>query len=380
MAIYTDPDFYPPTINAIINLAAHCSEVVVISRNNSRFNFPFPENVWLRKSGKLLSVADAEKRGSWYKLLSFLRFAIKLYSNAANKETDLLILYDPFPLLAFSIIRKFLPRRIITWYHNHDMPDVTLNRKLTIGWYAAAKEHAAMQHIRFFSLPSKDRLQFYPNWEKTADHFIIPNYPSLKVYDQLPKQVKDNGDIRIIFQGAIGEGHALEELILLLGEKIGGRSLQLVLKGPVRELYRQKLDQLAIKNNVQSRVTWIGIGPYKEVPVITSSCQIGIAIHMGKDNVSRTLGTASNKIYEYAACGLPVVLYDDIPFTSYLKDRQWTFFTDGSIDGLRNTIVNVITRITEAGESAINDFHESLNFEKAFLPALNSVIKTSGKE
>lgn len=380
VAIYTDPDFYPPTINAILNLAGHFDEVVVVSRNNSKTDFPFPQNVSLRKTGKCISVADAEKKGVGYKIISFTQFVLKLLSNATNRKTSLLIIYDPFPLLAFSLIRKFIPRRIKTWYHNHDMPDSSLTRKYTIGGYAAVKEHATMRYIDYFSLPSQDRLAFYSNWQRPANYFYIPNYPSLQVYTERPERSKQTDTCRIIFQGAIGEGHALEEIIELLTEKIENRSLQLIVKGPVREPYKQKLTQLAVAAGVSERLTWIGIGPYAELPQLTSSCDIGIAIYMGKDNISRTLGTASNKIYEYAASGLPVILYDDSPFTRYLQEYKWTFFTNGSKDDLRDTIATILNEIDDAGKQAFTDFSNGLNFEKAFLSSLNTVLKAIGAD
>ena len=375
VAIYTDPDYYPPTLNAILNLAGRFGEVVVVTRNNAQTDYPFPSNVRLVKSGKYIAVAEAEIKGVGYKLISFLKFVRKLYLSIIRGKTDLLILYDPFPLLAFALVRKFIPARILSWYHNHDMPELSLNRKYSLGWYAAAKEHETMKYIGYFSLPSSDRLRFYPNWQRPLDYFFIPNYPSLKVYRLRPlrKGLKDN--LKLIFQGAIGEGHALEELISLLGGEFNGFSLQLVLKGPVREPYKEKLNRLAAEKGVSEKLTWIGIGPYAGVPVITSSCHIGIAIHKGTDNVSRTLGTASNKIYEYAACGLPVILYDDAQFRDCLKGYQWAYFTDGSIGGLSETLQRVIQEIDESGELAFHDFRESLNFEKAFLPALDMVMK-----
>ncbi len=380
VAIYTDPDFYPPTINAIINLSAYFKEVAVVTRNNSVVNYPFPKNVVFHKTGKYITVADAEKKSIGYKMYSFVQFLFQLYVRTANSKTNLLLLYDPFPLLAYSLVRRFIPKRVVTWYHNHDMPDKRLTKKFTLGWFAAAKEHAAMEHIDYFSLPSQDRLAFYTNWKKLSSYFFIPNYPSLQVYTNALQQSKPNGDIRIIFQGAIGEGHALEEIIALLKENINNRVLHLILKGPVREPYKQQLIQLAADHGVSAQLTWIGIGPYADMPKITSSCHIGIAIYMGKDNVSRTLGTASNKIYEYAASGLPVILYDDIQFTKYLKDHPWTFFTDGSINGLSTTIKTVIAKMNETRELAKADYRQTLNFEKAFIPALETVIKNSNQD
>lgn len=373
VAIYIDPDFYPPTINAILNLANEFSEVVVVTRNNSKTDFPFPTNVKLCKTGKFKPVAETEIQNLFYKIFSFIKFTFRLLQKTIGNKTSLLILFDPMPLLAFSLISRFLSGRLITWYHNHDMPDVSLTKKFTLGWFAAKREHSIMTRINYFSLPSQDRIQFYPEWQNHEHYFYIPNYPSEFVYGKIKYKKVHSNEIKLIFQGAIGHGHALEEFISLLPEKIKGFSLRLVLKGPVRPRYKEKLMQLAQKYGVEDQLLWIGVGPYSELPSITSSCNIGIAIHMGKDNVSRTLGTASNKIYEYAAVGLPVILSDDNQFTGYLMKYKWAFFTDGSVDGIRETLSMIIPVINEYADLAITDFGRELNFEKAYIPALRIV-------
>lgn len=76
---------------------------------------------------------------------------------------------------------------------------------------------------------------------------------------------------------------------------------------------------------------------------------------MGTDKVRRTLGTASNKIYEYAASGLPVILYDNEQFRKYLTQYPWAFFIDGSpamfIDCI-HTIINNYKELSSLSRSS----------------------------
>jgi hypothetical protein len=88
-----------------------------------------------------------------------------------------------------------------------------------------------MEHIHFFSLPSYDRQQYYPEIKKHIPVFIIPNYPSLQVYNRVKPKAHLTDPIRIIFQGFISAGHSLEEMVALLAEKINGKQLHLILKG-----------------------------------------------------------------------------------------------------------------------------------------------------
>lgn len=376
VSIYIDPDFYPPTINAIINLAGICDELVVITRNNSKENYPFPPNVKLVKTGQYKSVRESERASFVKKISSFIKFTIALHKYVFNKKSELIILYDPVPLFSFFLLKKIgsIKSKKI-WYHNHDMPDINLTRKYSVGWWAAKYEHTAMQSLDFFSLPSDDRLVYYPNWKRMDNYFCIPNYPSLKVYNTPARILKDEEEIRIIFQGSIGEGHSLEELIELLQHNIDGKKLRLVLKGSVKENYKQKLNQLAESFGVTNRLSWVGLGPYSELQKLTSSCHIGIGIHKGVDEVSKTLGTASNKIYEYAASGLPVILFDIEQFRKYLGKYSWAFFCDGTMETLKVTIENILNRYAETSAAARRSFEEELNFESHFkkvIPAFQS--------
>lgn len=371
VAIYIDPDFYPPTINAILNLAEKFKEVIVISRNNSEVSYPFPSNVTVKKVGKFTTVRDSEKKGMMFKAFSFLQFTRTICKYTCSKKTDLLVVYDSIPLLSFFVIKPFLGNRKKIWYHNHDMPSIHHIRKFSIGWFSAKYERKAMKSINYFSLPSSDRLEFYPNLDTNLQYFTIPNYPSLKVYHAAGSKVPATYKLKIIFQGFIGYGHALEEMIELLKEKIDGLELQLILKGSVKDEYKEKLSALAKQFGVSDKLIWIGIGPYADLPALTASCDIGIAVHKKTDNVSRTLGTASNKIYEYAASGLPVILYNIEQFEKYLSKYSWTFFSDGSLGSLRENLVTILKQLPEISKAARRDFENELNFEEHF----NKTIK-----
>ena len=376
VAIYIDPDFYPPTINAILNLASAFEEVVVVSRNNSVANYPFPSNVHLKKVGKYSSVRDSEKKGTAAKVFSFLHFTYTLFKNIADNKTKLVVLYDPFPLFSFFLFRKMISKKKKIWYHNHDMPSIERQRKFSTGWFSATYEHRAMEHIHFFSLPSSDRQQYYPEINKHIPVFIIPNYPSLKVYDRVKPKAHMKDTIRIIFQGFISAGHSLEEMVELLAEKIDGKQLHLILKGSVKDDYKKSINALALKYGVLDKITWVGVGPYSDLPDLTNSCHIGNAIHRNTDIVSKTLGTASNKIYEYAASGLPVILYDIDQFKKYLDEYSWTFFCNGSKQSIREVIENICINLPQLQKDSRMDFENKLNFENHFNPAMEEVERS----
>jgi glycosyltransferase involved in cell wall biosynthesis len=367
VSIYVHPDFYPPTINAINNLAEQCEELIVITRNNCKEDYFIGDNVKFVKIGNYIQPYDFEQKSIVFKIITFLKFTFKVLQYSKNKKTDWLISYDFIPLFSFYLINSLLPKTTKYWYHNHDVPDVNANSKFSIGWFAAKYEQKALQKMHYFTLPSNDRLEYYPNLNTNTKYALIPNYPSKKIYKQSNAQILiDEQPIRILYQGSIGKGHSLEEMISLLNTQIDGRNLQLVLKGPVRDQYKKELNQIAVANKVEKKLEWIGIGLYRDLQKVTKSCNIGIAIYKGTDVMNKTLGTASNKIYEYAACGLPILVYDNEQFRKYLSKYKWVVFTDGSVDSLTVSINYIVNNYNELSQMARKDFESHFNFDNYF--------------
>jgi hypothetical protein len=91
--------------------------------------------------------------------------------------------------------------------------------------------------------------------------------------------------------------------------------------------------------------------------------------------MNTTVGTASNKIYEYAAIGLPVILFDTPHFRHHLGERRWAFFTRLSESSLLHTLEEVAENYDVATHAAIHDFRHEFNFERVFTPALHTVLK-----
>jgi len=376
--IYTDADFFPPTISAILNFAEVSEEVILISRNNNAEDYPYPSNVRLKKIGRLCSVREMENQPVAIKAIEFLKFSFYLFWFSRNEKCELVALYDHIALFSF-FLSKNISRKRNVWYHNHDMPIKGLIKRRSLGGLAASHEEKAIKYIDFFSLPSLERLQFYPHIDKQVSVFIIPNYPSLKVYGNLSPGNKSGETVKIIYQGFIGPGHALEEAIQCVAN-YQENSFQLIFKGSVMPDYREKLDNLARELEVYDQVQWFQVGPYKELPKLTASCTIGIGVNKNTDIVNLNQGTASNKIYEYAACGLPVIVFDNEQFRRYLGKYEWVFYTDGSVDSLKDIMMGIKKNAAELGKLARESFERELNFEKVFFPVLEKVKASIEKD
>jgi hypothetical protein len=239
-------------------------------------------------------------------------------------------------------------------------------RKYSLGWFAKKVEFSFIRKLDIFTLPTDARLPYFNMKQFKGKYFCIPNYPSLHFYKPFYQERTIGTEVKIIFQGRIDKGHGLEEIIPLLKSTLSGHSLKLILKGYCKDDYYSELKKLGIDNNVENSIEFYDFTAYKEVPALASTCHIGIGIFAKDDVMNKTLGTASNKVYEYAAVGLPVLYLDKSDFEKHLQEYNWAFPVTLSSISIKNQIENIITNYTEYSKDAHTSFLKKLHFEYAF--------------
>jgi hypothetical protein len=371
VAIYSHPEYYPPTLNAIAYLSKQYDAIYIVHRNINGFDWQYPANVKLLHTGNALPVEEAERQPVQYKIKSFWSYSRLLVKTIRSTGAGTLLVYDYMPWLSYRLFRRLLPRDLLLWYHNHDVAERQYIRKGSISWWAWKSEQKMFPRLDIFSLPAMERQAYFPMNEFKGKFFFLPNYPSVIIYGAYNRQPKDmTGPVRLLFQGSIGPLHGLEEIIPLLGQRVAGRSLQLVLKGFMRDSYKAELLDLVRQHHVEDKLIIVPPTGYEGVVRNAQTCHIGIGIHKKQDLMNKTLGTASNKIYEYVASGMPVLMYDNEHFRATLGMRSWVFFTDTSATSLLGCLEQIITRYQVLSEAALEDFEAGLCFEHYFKPLL----------
>ncbi len=364
-AIYYHPEAYPPTLNAIHELSGIYNKVYIIYQPHLKDLWEYPPNVFLLRNGKKITVEQQSQLSPSGKASLFFSFTYRFLKLCIKVKPEVILVYDAFPLLSYHLSRKAMKFKHKIWYHNHDVVE-HVQKKYSIGWWAAKTEKKSFQYLNLFSLPSNERKIFFDLRAFKGMYFHIPNYPSLQFYKKIRKSIAPVNSLIIIYQGSISAGHGIEELMNYMNIK--GKNIRLILIGNIRNHYKKIIQTLAKDLNIKDFVDILDPVNYIQLPNVTNGAHIGLAIHKPHNIIYATGGTASNKIYEYAALGLPVLFHDSKHYNQYLSQYKWAFANDLSMEKFDEQLSYIQSNYNDLSSSALNDFHRELNFEKGFQP------------
>ncbi|HYC27647.1 MAG TPA: hypothetical protein VEB42_02510, partial [Chitinophagaceae bacterium] len=253
IALYSQPEYYPPTLSALEYLSAEYDNIYFVHRNYITFDWVYPPNVHMIPSGKLVHVRDAEAWGIKRKVKEFIAFTNLLRKTIKQHGAHTLLIYDPMPVLSYRFISKMIKKPHVLWYHNHDVAEGSYLRKYSLGWLAWKSEKWIFPKLDIFSLPAVERRVYFSMNKLKGKFFFLPNFPSKKIYDRFRPSGKPTNLLKILYQGSIGPLHGLEEIIPLLNSNINGRELQLVLKGFINDEYFGLLKKIAMASGTLER-------------------------------------------------------------------------------------------------------------------------------
>lgn len=146
--------------------------------------------------------------------------------------------------------------------------------------------------------------EFLHNYYGINNTLVIRNIPKLQTPDEkidLHNKLKlDRSTKILLYQGVMIDGRGIELIIDQL-DKIDNAVLVLLGDGE----RRSKWEQLAKKNNVESRVFFLGTIPQNDLIDYTAAGDVGVCLI---ENISISYYHAlPNKLFEYIMAGIPVI-------------------------------------------------------------------------
>ena len=365
IGIYTDPQGYPPTLNAITELSTCFENIDVLYRPHIDGMWAYPVNVNLHPSGKLMSARAQEQSRLYKKVFFFLMFTWRLLRLGLKHKPKVFLMYDNLALFSYFLVRPFFLLQHKIWFHSHDVHDIQMVRKFSIGWFSIKSEIRNFSKLDIFSLPSSERLKYYNMTAFTGKLFVLPNYPAKSFYNTFYRKDQKLDVIRILYQGRVSEGHGIEDILQTIAT-FNVKNWRLVLKGECNEEYKIELCKLAEELKVFENLEFHGYIKYGDLPKSNADCHIGNAIYEEINVMNSTIGTASNKIYEYAALGFPVLYLANTSAANTLSQYNWAFPVTLNPESIYQAVNKIMSHYALYSDEARKSFEGGLNFESHF--------------
>lgn len=366
-----DVRHYPPMYNAAEILAERGFAVEIVHRRSEDEDGPYPRGATIH--------APAARGGSAMRELRLVCRAVRV---ARHFKPDVIIGYDFRGAVAAAITRtlvSLLGRRPALVYHNHDAIDWSSGSRLRRPGKRLESHIARAADL--VVLPDQERAAWY-----AAEHRLptLPltqwNCPRLRRESRtnvLRELLRARGyqfnRIVIRQQANIGPGHAIEATVRSIPRWPPDAGLVLV--GSVSAKYRAQLMTLAAAAGVAERVAIVPRVPYERVFALVSGADVGLALYDPVDVNRRTNAGASNKLFEYAAAGLPIIASDFAGFVSVVEgNRVGLCVSPGSPEEIADAVNSLLgTQGIDAAATSARLHREAWNYDAQIAPAIEKI-------
>lgn len=300
---YNNPDGYPPIVNSARLLAAEGYGLDILCREyGPQWGIPYPAGVTLHR------IAPP----STSSLVAYFHFVWQAWRQA-DRNASIFVGHDMHGFLPAYLLARRKRKPVI--YHCHDF--VIDNARLALGGRLVKA--------------------FEQRYARQADLVIVPDAaraavmaralglerPPLVVANAPLQANQASGDTlrqalarlglqfeQVLFrQGRIGPGHALENTLRSMPHWADER-WGFVVMGLVEDAYRQALRQLAQEMGAAGRFVILPPVAYDQVAAYTPAAAAGHALYDPIHVNNQHITTASNKIMEYLAAGVPLLVSD----------------------------------------------------------------------
>lgn len=361
---YGNPDRYPPIINSMRLLADAGFRSEIICRL-SRQGMPaaLPEQVSIVR-------VDYQGASTWREYLAFIWECIR----QANGDACLLVGHDMHGFLPAWLLSRRYHRPLI--YHCHDFAENVKGP----GRFVKLFEQAFARTADLVIVPDMERGEAIARaLALKRSPLIVANAPlraSCASGGELTKALGEQGrqyERILLRQGSIGPNHAIQTTIrsIPLWES---RAWGLVLVGMGEPDYLDALMRLARELGVWEQFAILPPVSYDEVLRLTPGADAGHALYEPVHINNVHITTASNKLMEYMAAGLPVLVSDRPGLRAFVEAYRCGVTADESsqesIAAAVNALLGDPERARRLGAAGAEAVEVEFNYERQFAPVL----------
>ncbi len=379
LVLYANPDYYPPTRNAVSILSEYF-QVEVVCRNVGERVAQWPFGVSIERIGAGDSENQRRAANAISKILELRGFMAAVRRAIARVRPAVIYAHDSHAFCAALSARRIRTTPVI--FQLHELPEIdALPLRSLQTWVIrrALRETAAANLMVF---PERRRAEIWMG--AAADHrspLIVPNCSTLRFtpdgYDVARMIDHRWAAKKALYLGAVGEDNGHREAVRALAFVPPNVSLEIV--GNADPEFVVELARTADASGTRQRLSLTGFVEHARLVDQASDMALGLCLYKPVHRNWEFSGSATNKLFEYAALGLPVVVPDRASYREFLAAETWVAYADPSdAHSIARAIEFVLTdrrRYSEMSMAARRAFETRFNYEHVFDPVLRAALE-----
>ncbi|MCI8376569.1 MAG: glycosyltransferase family 4 protein [Lachnospiraceae bacterium] len=336
---------YPPCLAQVLYLHDLGVELVIYHGKNSEYI----EELLKQKGIENYTLkSDKESTSSFHSYLNFISYTLEAKRILSKISEDTVLWFgncESAMTLGKRIYRYKFVLTVLELYEHDSLYDRLVGKMISYAEQViCCEKHRAVIMKDRYCL--KDIPHVIPNKPYPIEIHIKNGFH--EGWDMIRNKYTNSRFL--IYQGLVQPDRPIDNIALAL-KKIGDENLILLVMGKSGKDYEKKIAGL------YEKTMFLGYIPAPEHLDITKHAHIGIAIY--DDSTLNNQFCAPNKIYEYAAFGIPMITSENLGLTEtvgFYKAGRCVNFK--SVDALEEAIRNILDKYDEYSRNA-KKFYEA---------------------